>query len=635
MASIRAILGLFPKTNEYEGKRNQLEDEYNELMAFKNSKELRSFQELETKVHSDEFIRKKKEIQSLRFKQTEDFQKEKNYKTLSKTSDIKRYYKTLNSSELASFQKIEKSDTLKRFFQLEKLIHSPEFAEAKRHASVSTREKFARSDLYKTLEQYKVQSKSDRIVAYFKFIGNKAYNDFIAVKAHGIDKQVEKLEKETNTTGFQQKISGLSKSEKAASPEYQKQLELKAIKKSKQFKNYLKLKRSPNLSAYTELHNTDELATYQDLSKFIASEEFKRQRKEIESKSFKDTEEYSRLQEYLSLKKSSDIQFYYKFKKSKDLANYLNLYGSDRIKDYEELQKYIQGDAFRKFKAYCLMSPRKRWMESQEYEVLQDYELQKNSDKIKWYFENIEHKRFAWHRKWAPTFAEEFSSTKLDTKKWLTRYYWGDKMLKDSYSLSQDKHFVTDGKNLHIENGRLHITTKKEDIKGKSWHPSYGFITRDFGYSSGLVNTANSFWQKYGTFEAKIKIDNEVSIQNAFWMVGKTIVPHIDIMKAAKKLSFGNSWGNPRDLSTIQRFRVAKRRGKFSGDYFIYSLEWTPQKMIWKINGLEIASSAAKIPDTEMYLSLSAGLQKDVSGVLPTQMEVDWVRCYQHNELMN
>ena len=103
----------------------------------------------------------------------------------------------------------------------------------------------------------------------------------------------------------------------------------------------------------------------------------------------------------------------------------------------------------------------------------------------------VNHKRFAWHRTWNLTFSDEFSESKLDTSKWLTRYYWGDKMLKDTYSLSIDKHLVTDGSNIILENGRLHLVTQKESVKGKSWDARYGFSTRNFDYTSGLINSAS------------------------------------------------------------------------------------------------------------------------------------------------
>lgn len=635
MAGIRALLGLFPKTGDYESILNTLDEEYSELTSFKSSKELREYHELETQIKSDEFAKKQKEILSLRFKKTDDFQKEKNYRKLARTKDISLYYKTKESNDLSSFQEIEKSSELQKFIKLEKFVNSSEFAEAKREASQSAKQKFAKSDLAKTLNQFETQKKSSRIDSYYKFVNNKAFKDFLSAQESGTNKKVEKLQKETGDSEFRQKLASMSKTERKVSAENIKLTELKAILKSKAFKNYLKLSNSSFYNAYNELNKSDEIEAFEDLSNFISSPEFKRQKKEIETKGFKDTDEYTKYQEYLNLKNSSNIKFFQKYTASKGLKNYLNLDGSERIQEFEETEAYIKGDEFTKFKAYCLKAPKKRWMESKEYEVLQDYELKKKSEKIVWYFKNIEHKRFSWHRSWSMTFNDEFSGPKVDTKAWLTRYYWGDKMLKDSYSLSQDKHFVTDGDNLNVENGRLHIVTRKEAVKGKSWDPRFGFVSRDFAYTSGLINTAKSFQQKYGVFRAKLRINSDKDLQNAFWMVGKTIVPHIDIMKASKKLSIGHAWGDPQNVKSIRQYKNSRGRNKFTNDFFIFSLEWKPGKLVWTINGLEIASTSSGVPDEEMYIAFSAGLQSEVNGILPAHMEIDWVRCYQHDDFLN
>lgn len=636
MAGIRALLGLFPKTGDYEGKRNELEKEYFELVAFRSSKELRDFNELEAQVNSEDFLKKKKEIHSLRYKQTDDFQKEKLYKAQTRAKDIRLFYKTKDSADLKSFLDYEKSEELKKYNELEAYVKSAEFGESKREASLSSKEKFAKSDLAKTYNQYIEQQRSVKIDNYYKFVKHKSYKYFQEVITEGIDKKVEALKEEVDSAEFKQKLDSMKKAERKISPEKQKVDELTKLIKGKAYKNYSKLLSSPYFKYYDELKNSAEIEAFEELDKFIKSDDFKRQRKEIESRSFKDTEAYSKLQEYNALKKSDPIKFYFKFNTSKQLKNYTELVDSSRIKEYEELETFINSDEFKKFKDYCLKSPKKRWIDSREYEILQDYELKKKSEKITWYFKNINHKRFAWHRIWEATFSDEFSSPKIDAKKWLTRYYWGEKMFKGSYSRSQDKHFVTDGENLNLDNGRLHIVTKKENFNGKSWDAKHGFITREFKYTSGLVNTANSFQQKYGTFEAKIKITEDAEIQNSFALMAETMLPHIEILFAGKKLWNGNHWGESKNPQSSQTFKRSRSRKKFASDFFIFTLEWLPGKITWKINGIEIASTNRGIPDETMYIVFSAGLQKEVDGILPAFMEIDWVRCYQQqNDLLN
>ena len=149
MAGIRALLGLFPKTNDYESKRNQLEDEYKSLLAFKNSKELREYHELKENVQSEEFLKKQKEILSLRFKQTEDYQKEKNFLALKKSRDISLFIKVKDSEQLKSFEAFENSEELKDYLKLEEFINSEEFAAVKRETSASPKQKFINRRLEK------------------------------------------------------------------------------------------------------------------------------------------------------------------------------------------------------------------------------------------------------------------------------------------------------------------------------------------------------------------------------------------------------------------------------------------------------------------------------------------------------
>jgi beta-glucanase (GH16 family) len=214
---------------------------------------------------------------------------------------------------------------------------------------------------------------------------------------------------------------------------------------------------------------------------------------------------------------------------------------------------------------------------------------------------------------------------KLDRNKWITRYFWGEELLNESYSLKHEKHCITDGKNLEINRSIIRIVTKKEKIDGKIWDPEIGFAPHEFMYSSGLVNTGKSFKQTYGLFEAKIKIADNPHILNAFWMVGDRMVPHIDIVNAQKNCSFGAISGESTN------FRKSIGRKRFSADFYIYTMEWTNSEITWKINGLEVASLKGNIiPQDEMYISLNGGLFDDIESGLPATMEVDWVRCYKN-----
>jgi len=68
--------------------------------------------------------------------------------------------------------------------------------------------------------------------------------------------------------------------------------------------------------------------------------------------------------------------------------------------------------------------------------------------------------------------------------------------------------------------------------------------------------------------------------------------------------------------------------GKYGRDFYIYTLEWTANKLVWKINNYEVFKQTGNLPDEPMYLNFSGGLDKPMSG--SSSMEIDWVRVYQY-----
>jgi beta-glucanase (GH16 family) len=157
-------------------------------------------------------------------------------------------------------------------------------------------------------------------------------------------------------------------------------------------------------------------------------------------------------------------------------------------------------------------------------------------------------------------------------------------------------------------------------MNGKVWSTSSGFKTKEFTYTSGLVNSGNSFHQKYGIFSAKIKLGNPAA-RNHFWMLSDKITPHIDVCRT----SGGKVWADyfP-DPGTISKASVGSR---YANNFYIYSLEWTKDKLVWKINGEVMFRQTSNVPQVPMYVLLAGGLDKPINGM--TTMEVDWVKVYQ------
>jgi len=418
-----------------------------------------------------------------------------------------------------------------------------------------------------------------------------------------------------NSSDFIQKRKEIESLRFKSSEEYSKEKEFLSLQKAKDIALYFRTVADPMLKRFQELDGSEKITSYESLEKLVLSPEFKEKSK---TKEFRDSEDSKKLQEYSNLKNSSEIKEFYKFKSSKEYANFLNTDGSKRLERYNELKEYIASPEFKEKKEYLL--DKKRFEKTEMFKEAQEYDKLKKSEDIIWYFKIKDSNKFDILKHRELTFSDEFEADKLDIKKWLTNYYWGEKLLKDRYSVESDLQAFTEKDNFEIRNSILKINTKPQKVTGKVWSAAKGFSTKDFNYTSGLINSGNSFRQKYGVFTAKVKL-GDPNAKCAFWMLADKITPHIDICKTSK----GKVWSDY--FSAKGNSAKASIGSRYANDFFIFTLEWTADKLVWKVNNTEISTQTADVPQEPMYVLFAGGLDKPISGM--TSMEIDWVRVYQ------
>jgi hypothetical protein len=447
----------------------------------------------------------------------------------------------------------------------------------------------------------------------------KALNDeFAKLKSFsGSDKlaEYEKLDKLVTSSDFVRKKKEIESLQYKSSEEYSREKEFLSMQKSKDIVLYFRTSAGDSLKKYKALEGSDRIKSYEALANEVNSLEF---REKAKAKNFRETDDSKKLDEYKRLKDSTEIKDFYKFGKSKELANFRNIDGSTRLSRYNELKDYVATSEFKKQKEYLL--DKKRFEKNEMFKQLQEYNKLKNDPDIIWYFKVKDSNKFDVLKNRDLTFSDEFDGEKLDTGKWLTNYYWGDKLLKGRYSVEDDLQAFTEKENFELRNSILKIHIKPQKIAGTAWTATKGFVKKDFSYTSGIINSAGSFRQKYGIFTAKIRL-GDPNTKNAFWMLTDKITPHVDICRTSKgKVWFDYFSGNGVNPKT-------SLGSKYSGDFYIYTLEWTPDKLVWKINNTEVLTQTAKVPQEPMYVVLAGLLDKPISGM--TSMEIDWIRVYQ------
>ena len=527
------------------------------------------------------------------------------------TSKIEQAEKAL-ITEFEKLHSFSESEMLARYNELNDLVKSSDFV--LKCKEIKTLQ-YSNSEEYIREKEFISLQKAKDIVLYFKTTSGNALKRYNEMEGSAKINEFETLEKFIESPAFKekQKMKPITFRD---TDEFRKLDEYKALRKDPEIKAFLKPPRRKKSQPKVEITKTKAILRYEELDALVKSPAFiaKKRMKPI---TFKDSEEYKKLLEYKRIKKTLEIKEFYRFRNSKEYSNFLNTDGSARLKRYLELKDYVITKEFIKRKEY--LRDRKRFEKTEMFKEIQEFnKLKKNADII-WYFKVRDSNKFDILKSRELTFSDEFDGEKLDVKKWLTNYYWGEKLLKDRYSVGSDLQKYTEKENFEVRNSILRISTKPQKTSGKVWSAASGFSTKELSYTSGLINTGNSFRQKYGIFTAKIKLGNP-NAKSAFWMLADKIMPHLDICRT----SLGKVWfdyfpanGNSSKNSIGSRY---------AGDYYIYTLEWTPDKLVWKINGSEVKSQTSNLPQEPMYVLLAGGLDKPINGI--SSMDIDWVRVY-------
>jgi beta-glucanase (GH16 family) len=218
------------------------------------------------------------------------------------------------------------------------------------------------------------------------------------------------------------------------------------------------------------------------------------------------------------------------------------------------------------------------------------------------------------------SFSDDFDGSSLDRSKWGTG--WAD-------SFSKPTHFLDE--QISVADGTLRIAAEpKETPSGRP-------------YAGGLVQTKDSFAQRYGRFEARMKVPAGRGLWSALWLLPKSgeWPPEIDILENVgqdpKKAYETNHWMDGGAHRSERCVYDASR--DLSDGFHTYSLDWSPDALVWKIDGKETCRKTSNTDHGPMYLiiDLAVGFEGDPgdwvsmpddSTSFPAAVEVDWVRAY-------
>ncbi len=221
-------------------------------------------------------------------------------------------------------------------------------------------------------------------------------------------------------------------------------------------------------------------------------------------------------------------------------------------------------------------------------------------------------------------FEDEFTGSSLDPGKWSPTWGWGNGI-----------------NNTYPDNEALPANVTVADGIA-NFAVTLGPTPASRPYATGVATTRGKFVQRYGYWEASMKLpSNAHGIWPAFWLVPTDLSwpPEIDIMEwlgtepetSYMTLHYGTA-------ATHQQYGATYTGPDFSANYHKLGLLWTPRSVTWYVDGIARASTSSNLPRTVMYMILNNntggwnGNAVDATTFFPAVFSVDYVRVYKAQE---
>ena len=367
------------------------------------------------------------------------------------------------------------------------------------------------------------------------------------------------------------------------------------------------------------------------LTRFVKNGEYKASLKAFKQKKksdksntdlWEDTEAYSTFKAYNELKSSSDILFYQRYAKLAAFQNYQNVSGSTLLNQFDDIKKEINSEKFKERSAY-LQDP-KRYEKTNDFKMLSDFETLNADPEIKLYMKYNDTDAFKFFRDWKLTFQEDFYN--IDKNVWSFVTPIAQKGPGKNFSIANQLQYYNNGDNFGVENNLFTLETKKEECQGLYWDQKFGFVNKTFSYVSGVAHTLNHFKQEYGQFEIKLKASKL-----------KGVISSVSLVDEDEEICIRLFSANGNDIKgglihTDQhgyQFDTVRLKSPVKG-YVIVSIDWSPEKIEWKINDKFMGRITDSIPHIPLGIRIETEVIKETSN-LPHRLDIDWIRCYTIN----
>jgi beta-glucanase (GH16 family) len=245
---------------------------------------------------------------------------------------------------------------------------------------------------------------------------------------------------------------------------------------------------------------------------------------------------------------------------------------------------------------------------------------------------------------------DEFDgSGAIDSEKWFHQTQLPN---GNSWYNNEIQHYTDRLDNSYVSDGTLKIVAKKETYtdQGQTKEYTSARLNSKYAFTYGRVEVRAKLPEGVGTWPAIWMLGQNISEPGAYWQTqgyGTTSWPYcgeIDIME---------HWGGNQNyvqsaLHTPSSYGGTSNVGgqyisNASTQFNVYTLEWTPEQMIFSVNGYvhytynpNPQNSETWPFDAPQYLLMNIAIESSItSSFTETKMEIDYVRVYEASTLSN
>lgn len=209
------------------------------------------------------------------------------------------------------------------------------------------------------------------------------------------------------------------------------------------------------------------------------------------------------------------------------------------------------------------------------------------------------------------------------------------------------QHYTNEEANAYRKDGFLNLVAKKEtyDDQGEAKEYTAARLNSKFTFTYGRVEVRAKLPSGKGTWPAIWMLNKNIDEDGAYWDnegFGTTKWPHcgeIDILEhwgknqdyVSSAVHNGSSYGHNVKNVAGQKIKNA------TTEFHVYTLDWSKDKMVFSIDGIEHLRYQPKIKDndtwpynSDYYILMNIAIEPDIDpDFVESPMVVDYIRVYQ------